>query len=311
MKILVAGELNVDLVLGGYNAFPEPGKEVLANSASLTLGSSSAICAGALATLGVPVAFIGRAGCDVWGDLAVNRLSELGVDTSAVIRESGITTGITVSISSATDRAMVTYLGSIELLQAADVNLAAFAGVTHLHVSSYYLQRALRPGLRQLFAQAHAEGLTTSLDPGCDPANEWDRGGISSVLAETDVFFPNAVELAGIAGEPEGSDPQIALRKLPASALVIAKLGAEGALASIAGGREWIRQTPFPIVPVDTTGAGDSFNAGFLYSWLRDRNIRQALAYGAACGALSTRGVGGTAALPTAAEAAEFLSGQQ
>lgn len=306
MKVLVAGELNVDLVLGGYNAFPELGKEVLAGSMSLTLGSSSAICASALATLGVPVTFIGRAGCDMWGDIALARLRELGVDVAPVIRDASVPTGITVSISSETDRAMVTYLGSIETLRSGDIDVSAFAsrGVTHLHVSSYYLQRGLRAGLRGLFAQAHAAGLTTSLDPGCDPEGTWDRPAIVDVLSEVDVFFPNREELLAIAGEGEAR-PEDAVGRLGAARVVAAKLGRDGALGWQHGAL--LRQDAFSITPVDTTGAGDSFNAGFLSSWLRDGDLREALRMGAACGALSTRAIGGTAALPAAAEAREFL----
>ncbi len=304
MKVLVAGELNVDLVLSGCESFPELGREVLAEGMSLTLGSSSAICAGALATLGVPVTFVGRAGCDLWGDLAVSRLSELGVDTGHVIRDAGVPTGITVSISCSIDRAMVTCLGSIAALTAGDIGVAQFAraGVTHLHVSSYYLQRGLRPGLRRLFAAAHGAGMTTSLDPGCDPEGMWDREGILGLLSEVDVFFPNAGELRAIAGVEDEAE---ALRRLSAARVVAAKLGPRGAVVFSRG--ETLRQEALPVEPVDTTGAGDSFNAGFLASWLRDGDARRALQWGAACGALSTRGVGGTAALPALAEVDALL----
>ncbi|MCC7237616.1 MAG: carbohydrate kinase family protein [Bryobacterales bacterium] len=304
MRVLAAGELNVDLVLSGCDSFPELGREVLAAGMSLTLGSSSAICAAALATLGVPVTFVGRAGCDLWGDLAVSRLHELGVDTAPVIRDANVPTGITVSISSALDRAMVTYLGSIAALTADDIEVERFAraGVTHLHVSSYYLQRGLRPGLRRLFAAAHGAGMTTSLDPGCDPEGKWDRYGILDVLREVDIFFPNAGELRAIAGVEDETE---ALRRLSTARMVAAKLGPQGAVVFSGGGIT--RQEALPVEPVDTTGAGDAFNAGFLASWLRDHDTSQALLWGAACGALSTRGVGGTAALPSSGEVDAFL----
>lgn len=310
MRVLVAGELNVDLVLGGYNSFPELGKEVLAGSMSLTLGSSSAICACALATLGLPVTFIGRAGCDMWGDIAIARLRELGVDVSPILRDPAVPTGITVSISSQTDRAMVTYLGSIETLRPDDIDLPAFAaqGVTHLHVSSYYLQRGLRPGLRGLFAQAHASGMTTSLDPGCDPAGAWDRERIGELLPEVDVFFPNGEELRALANSA-GQPPEQAVHALAAARIVAAKLGRDGAVGCERG--VVVLQPAFSITPVDTTGAGDSFNAGFLSSWLRHGDLREALRAGAACGALSTRAIGGTAALPTPRELSEFLAAQE
>lgn len=186
MNVLVAGELNVDLVLHNYSAFPQPGREVLVEDVSLTLGSASAICAAGLARLGDRVKFIGKAGCDPWGRLAVERLAGFGVDVSGVIRDPALTTGITVSLTSGQDRALATCLGAIAALRADEVPDAAFRGYRHLHVASFFLQRALRPGLKALLARAHAAGLTTSIDPGFDPAEEWGRDDLPEVLTETD-----------------------------------------------------------------------------------------------------------------------------
>src|SRR3954471_18224962 len=174
MKILIAGELNVDLVLQNYQSFPQPGKEVLVDDMSLTLGSASAICAAGLAKLGDDVTFAGKVGCDAWGDLALDSLRALNVDLRRVIRDLRIKTGITVSVTSAQDRALITYLGSIAALRESDIEDAWFAGFQHLHVSSFYLQQGLRPGLKSLLARAHRAGLTTSIDPGFDPLGRWE-----------------------------------------------------------------------------------------------------------------------------------------
>src|SRR5262245_5146886 len=128
MRILIAGELNLDLVLQNYHSFPELGKEVLVDDLSLTLGSASAICAAGLARLGDNVAFAGKLGADAWGDLVVERLRELGIDLQYVIRDATIKTGMTVSISSPRDRALVTYLGSIAELRESDIKDAWFQG---------------------------------------------------------------------------------------------------------------------------------------------------------------------------------------
>ncbi len=174
-SILIAGELNVDLVLHNASSFPVPGRETLAENCSLTLGSASAICAAGLAKLGHRVDFIGKAGLDSWGDFCVSRLAEMGVDCTLVQRDTSLKTGITVSITSPEDRAMITYLGAIAALRESDVTDANLQGHGHLHVSSFYLQRALRPGLKRLFTRAREAGLTTSLDPGFDPEERWDR----------------------------------------------------------------------------------------------------------------------------------------
>jgi sugar/nucleoside kinase (ribokinase family) len=303
MRILVAGELNPDLVLSGYDAFPRPGKEILVNDAVMTLGSASAICAVGLARLGNEVAFTGKVGCDSWGDFCLNALAAEGIDVSRIRRDGAVKTGLTVSVTNAKDRALVTYMGAIGQLSAAEIDPESFAGFRHLHVSSYYLQNGLRVGLAGLFDAAQERGLTTSLDPGYDPREEWN-GGIRDALRHTDVFFPNELELSGIT---DCADPATALRALaPSCPLIVAKLGAEGCLAM--GSGELVSIPAFPVEPVDTTGAGDSFNAGFLHAWLRGATLREALRFASACGALSTLGAGGTTSQPAAQLVEQFLS---
>jgi sugar/nucleoside kinase (ribokinase family) len=304
MKILIAGELNVDLVLQNPKSFPVLGRETVVEDLSLTVGSSSAICASALAKLDDQVTFIGKVGQDAWGDLCINSLQSSGVDCSAVDRDESLTTGITVSITWAKDRAMLTYLGSIAALRASDISNERLRACRHLHVSSFFLQRALRPDLKSLFARAHENGLTTSVDPGFDPYEAWGRDLIDT-LNEVDVFLPNEIELAAISGK---KDRMEALRSLEnGRTLTIAKLGADGSMAIHRG--EIVRVSAFPVTPLDTTGAGDTFNAGFLHVWLSGSDVRSAMRFGAACGALSTLGLGGTANQPTEAQAREFMAG--
>jgi sugar/nucleoside kinase (ribokinase family) len=301
-KVLVAGELNVDLILQGYSAFPEPGKEVLVDDFSMVLGSASAICAMGLARLGTPVAFLSRVGDDPWGRYCLECLQGRAIDVSRVVRDPDLKTGVTVAVTSSRDRALVSYLGSIAALQGKDVSDGAFAGFSHLHVSSYFLQQGLRPGLEDVFARATRAGLTISLDPGFDPSESWSDD-LRRTLSQVDVFLPNEVELAGIT---RTSDVAEALRTLAnGRTRTVAKLGREGA-ATIDDGR-LLRVPPFPIEPVDTTGAGDSFDAGFLHAWLQGQPVQSALRLGAACGALSTLGLGGTARQATLAEAEAFM----
>jgi sugar/nucleoside kinase (ribokinase family) len=303
MKILIAGELNLDLVLQNYQSFPELGKEVLVEDMTLTLGSASAICAAGLARLGDTVSFAGKVGADAWGDLVLERLRGLGIDLTYVMRDPSIKTGMTVSITSSRDRALITYLGSIAELRESDVKDSWLAGCRHLHVSSFYLQRGLRPGLKSLLARAHRSGLSTSIDPGFDPSGRWERD-ILDALAEVDYFFPNEIELQEIAGT---GDPRDALRALDNGRTnTIAKLGAAGCMILIDG--KPVRIPAFSIQPVDTTGAGDSFNAGFLHARLGGGDLIQSARFAAACGALSTQGLGGTSAQPTESEAAAFLA---
>ncbi|MDE0262929.1 MAG: carbohydrate kinase family protein [Bryobacterales bacterium] len=302
MRILVAGELNPDLVLASLTAAPEPGREVVARDFALRLGSSSAICASGLAKLGNYVALVGTAGDDVFGRFCLEQLTDAGVDVSSVRADPSLQTGLTVSISDQ-DRALVTYPGSMEALRADDVADSLLVQFRHLHVSSYFLQRGLKPGLPSLFRRARALGLTTSFDPGHDPYYEWGDE-IHDVFRDTSVLFMNEVELELTTGS---GDIEQGLRRLATdSTIAVVKLGAGGSAALDANGV--IQRAPAMDVDVlDTTGAGDSFNAGFLHAWLRGWSLAKALRCGAVCGSLSTRGLGGCEAQPDVTELQEHL----
>lgn len=302
MKILVAGELNVDLVLQNYRSFPALGREVLVEDASLTLGSSSAICASGLAKLGNAAVFASKLGCDSWGDLCLRWLTDLAIDCSPVLRDPALKTGITVSITSRRDRALVTYPGSTAELRAEDIHDDDLKRCRHLHVSSFYLQTGLRPGLKTLFERARRHGLTTSLDPGFDPEEKW-APDLLETLSEVDVFLPNETELAAITRQP---DREAALHTLAnGRTITVAKLGKDGCMALCRG--SVLKLAAYRVTPLDTTGAGDSFNAGFLHAWLRDEGLAAAMSLGSACGALSTLGSGGTTSQPTEQQARLFM----
>lgn len=303
MRILVAGELNPDLVLASLTSSPEQGREVVARDFALRLGSSSAICASGLAKLGNDVAFLGKVGDDVFGRFCVDELAGAGVDVSLVRTDPLLPTGVTVSISDR-DRALVTYPGAMEGLRADEATDGLLARFRHLHVSAYFLQRELKPGLPSLFRRARALGLTTSLDPGHDPYNEWGDE-IRDVYRDTGVLLLNELELRHTTAS---ADIEQGLGRLATdSTIAVVKLGARGAAAAGAGGV--IERTPAMEVSVrDTTGAGDSFNAGFLHAWLRGWSLARALRCGVVCGSLSTRGLGGCEAQPDATDLRQHLA---
>lgn len=305
MKILIAGELNPDLILRNYQMFPHPGKEVLVEDLLLTLGSSSAICAVGLARLGDRVTFAANVGADTYGDYCVGLLEREGIDVSLVNRRVDLKTGITVSITSSKDRALVTYPGAISSLRAEDLPKGIFGGYRHFHVSAYFLQDGLRPGLKDLFAEARRLGLSTSLDTGYDPSEQWSAELIDT-LQEVDVFLPNESEIQGITNRQDVLDGLRALDN--GHTLVVGKLGSEGCLSLYEG--TLIKVEAFPVQAVDTTGAGDSFDAGFLHAWLRGNPLRDCMRFGAACGALSTRGLGGTAMQPSEEEVESYVHAQ-
>lgn len=298
IDILVVGELNVDLILTG-NVTPGFGQaEKLVDDATLTLGSSSAIFACGAARLGLKVAFIGKVGDDDFGRVVLRSLQARGIDTTGVVIDPAIKTGLSVILSRPDDRAILTYSGSIAALRYAEIDQTMLTRARHLHLGSYFLLDALRPDVPALFAQARKQGLTTSLDTNYDPQEEWNDG-LFDVLPHTSVFMPNQTELLAISRE---SDPVAALKKLADLGPVVAvKQGPEGGMAQSA--EKVVRAGSIPVEVVDTTGAGDSFDAGFVYGYLAGWELQRALQFGCVCGALSTRSAGGTGAQATLEEA--------
>jgi sugar/nucleoside kinase (ribokinase family) len=302
--VLVVGEINMDLILRADQIAPRFGQERLVDDATLTLGSSSAIFACGVARLGLCTGFVGVVGDDAFGRLALRAMEERGVDVRPVIIDPAVKTGVTVSLSTPSDRAMLTYTGSVAALTPAHVDRALFAQTRHLHVGSFFLQAGLRPGLPGLLTEARALGLPVSLDTGWDPAEGWN-GDLAKVLALVDVFLPNAAEACAISRK---RDMEAALASLAQVVPVVAvKLGAKGAIGR--RGDEVVRAAPPAVQVVDTTGAGDSFDAGFVYGHLAGWPLDRTLQLACACGALTTRQAGGTTGQPTLSEALEAIHG--
>ena len=289
-KVLVIGELNVDLIGTGLQTFPVLGREVMAQEMVLTLGSSSAILACGLARLGVPVTFISKVGRDDFGKYCLQALESKKIKTLNVIRDGKLRTGLTVSLNFRDDKAQVTYPGAIPHLYYKDISQKVFRQNDHLHISSFFLQDGLVSSFPQLFQDAKQMGMSTSMDPNCDNRNQWNSG-IWKCLEFIDLLLLNEMEAINIAkAKSINRALEIFAQKVPT---VVIKLGSKGALAKSRG--QVIQLPAFKIKPADSTGAGDSFDAGFLFSHLSGFDLRKSLTVANACGALSTQGLGGTA----------------
>ena len=301
--VTIAGELNLDLILYGLPEQLPPERELLADRMMLTLGSSSAIVAHNLSALGSRVGFQSRIGDDPLGRIALERLQQGGVDVSRVRTVAGaITTGLTVILHHEAWRNILTYAGTIAELTWNDLDLEYLADSHHFHLSSYYLQRALRPRVIELFQYMKSKGLTISLDTNDDPDDRWE-GGLQDVLRYVDVFLPNEREACKAAGT---DDLDAAIRKLSGWVpLVVTKLGSRGSMAQ--RGAERFTSPSREVIPVDTVGAGDSFDAGFLHQYVRGADLATCLASGNRAGALSTTRPGGTEAFRDATHREKFF----
>jgi sugar/nucleoside kinase (ribokinase family) len=300
--ILVAGEINPDLILTGDVAPAFGQVEKLVDTATLAIGSSSVIFACGAARLGLQVAFIGVCGDDTFGHFMRDEMTQRGVNTDHILVRPGGQTGLSVILNHQVDRAILTHLGLIADLQASDIPDDLLRQSRHLHVASYFLQTKLQPGLPALFQRAHSLGLTTSLDTNYDPSEKW--AGFDELLSLTDVFLPNKTEALSMtqAKNIELASTQLASK----SKLVVIKLGADGALANT--GASLIQSKSIPVHVVDTVGAGDSFDAGFMFGYLNHLPLEKSLRLACVCGAMSTQKVGGTAGQPTFEEAMKYDS---
>ena len=290
--LLVAGELNIDLILDKLDQFPVIGKEIMAAEMIYTLGSSSAIFASNLSTIGVSVSYCGCIGTDNFGDKILDDLIAKKVNIQNIIRSKTSGTGITVALNFGQDRAMVTYPGAMNELTASDITDDMLSQTLHLHVSSVFLQPSLKPGLVDLFKRAKDLGITTSLDPQWDPKEEWDCDW-NNLLPLVDVFFPNIEELKNITKKKCQANAIDSIKNK--ANIIVVKKGTEG--ATIFYKNEMFEQPAFINNDfADAIGAGDSFDAGFISLFLQKKSLKECAKFGAVCGAINTTKKGGTTA---------------
>ena len=290
--VLVVGELNVDLILNGIEKFPEIGKEVLAHGMTLTLGSSSAIFASNISSLGARVAFLGKIGRDKFGEVVLENLQANHVDISMIRTDETVGTGATIILNVHEDRANTTYPGAMDLLTQDDITEADLKKARHLHFSSYFLQPGMWNNLGKLFRMARNLGLTTSFDMQWDPQETW-KLDIEDVLPHVNVFLPNEKELICLTGKKTLKESIEFIRKY--TDILVIKRGNKG--SKVVSGDQIDDLPPFLNKNVvDAIGAGDSFNAGFIYQYIQGKNLAECQRFGNLAGAISTTAAGGTAA---------------
>jgi len=290
--VIVIGELNVDIILNEIDGFPAIGKEIIANTMAVTLGSSSAIFASNLSALGPKVAFIGKIGDDKFAQIVLNTLEGKKVDTSRIIKSKTLSTGATIVLNYDQDRANVTYPGAMSDLHLDDIDFNFFSMARHMHFSSIFLQPGLRNDLVTLFRRAKEVGLTTSFDAQWDPEEKWDLA-LEYLLPHVDVFLPNMQEFKLLT---RSNTIEEGIQKLRHYAhILVIKNGSNGALAW--DGSNIIAQPAFRNdCVVDCIGAGDSFNAGFITEFINNQPLKKCLEKGALIGAINTTRAGGTGA---------------
>lgn len=292
-EVILAGDLFVDLILSGFEGWPEPGKEIFATHFQREIGGGAMITACGLARLGTRAAVLGIVGTDA-AEWVLERLQVNGVDTSRIQLDPREPTAFTVIATGPQDRAFLTYLGANREFPNALMKAAKegqLSGTQHVHLA--YAPSFESVG--ELVEEIHRDGCSVSLDAG------WHEDWLSHpsairLLQNIDILFPNETEACRLTDE---QDPARILRKFADAGIscVALKLGPAGG-ALLWDGKTFFAGPP-AVNPSDTTGAGDSFNAGFLHAWLNGKRPEECLRIATICGALSTEAFGGIDGFPT------------
>jgi sugar/nucleoside kinase (ribokinase family) len=300
--VLFVGDINVDVIMGGLASLPVVDREITCESFDVTMGSTAVLAACAYAALGGRSAFLGLAGRDEYGEFMVRGLEARGVDTRLVRRTDRVRTGVTVNLVYGSTRTQVTYPGTIAEFEGRDVDAAALAGARHVHFAGPYQQTKFRPEIARLLDLAAGLGISASLDPQWDATERWEH--MDEWLPRLAYLFVNDSEAVSItrASSPEAACLELGRR----TRLAVVKTGPAGAMVAVDGA---LRRVPgYPVTVVDTTGAGDNFDAGFLYATLErgDGPVR-ACAFANAVAGLSCEVVGGTTARSTCDRVLTFM----
>ncbi len=293
VEVMTAGELFIDLIMSGFDVWPQPGRESFAREFHRQIGGGAAITACGLGKLGMPTSVLGVVGLDD-GPWIMAQLQRFGVDVSDMLFHPSEPTAFTVVATMPEDRAFLTYPGANRGFP--DALMAAATGQRLAHARHVHL--AFPPYLEtaaELMKTIHRNGCTVSLDVGWHEDWLTDSRAVA-LLPLIDVFLPNEAEATLMMGS---RDPGECLRRFEKAGAhcVPLKLGARGSAVRQDG--EIVFAPSPPVTPVDTTGAGDCFDAGFLYARMRGEALVCCLQSGNICGALSTEAYGGIAAFPT------------
>jgi len=302
--IVTIGDTCVDLIVELGNVSPQFGQvEQWVSDYFLEMGGSTCIFACQAAKLGLNVAILGRVGDDAYGELVLDRLQQSGVDTCYVARDPSVKTGLGIALCRAGgDRAVLTYGGSLNAVYPGDITDDFLLTARHLHYGSYFLQTNLVSEAPRILRRAKQLGLSVSLDTNWDPSGQWD-GGLKACLEQVDLFLPNDQEALAITHASTVREAIDIFRKK--IALVVVKLGGKGALV---GEGQTVLEAPVEPAShvVDTIGAGDSFDAGFVAGLLRGLSLESCAAIANACGRASTQARGGIMGQLTLADLPEL-----
>ena len=292
LDVLCVSDMCADLLVRGNTRPRFRQVEQLVDEFRMELGGSANLFASQFVKLGGTAGIIGWVGDDLLGRFLMERLGEIGIDASRVRRKAGAGTGAGIALIDGDDRAMLTFMGTIDRVEPGELRKGLTTQCRHWHIASFYLLTKIRHAWKALLRRLKSSGVTVSLDTNWDPAEKWDS--VDELLPFVDIFLPNEAEAIAISGE---KDFKRAGRKLSSSGtLVVVKRGGKAPWA-FHGGKIWEGRIPKGARHrvVDTTGGGDSFDAGFVRSWQLGYTVDDSLVRAFRCGQACISAIGGIA----------------
>lgn len=297
-EIAVIGDVYCDIILRGVSRMPAWGEEIFGSEPVMCPGGAANVAVGT-ARLGVDTRLLARTKAeDTIGDVLA---AELGRQENLDLRwlHQAESTALTVALPMGTERAMISYVPPADDRPLAPrIPWHDLRRVSHLHLGGW--SEGARPLEDQtaILSEARGRGVVTSLDVSLQPDRE-RVARVRELLRHVDVFLPNRAEACQISECEDEEDALTGLRDLVPT--VVVKLGAAGAIGLSDGQVE--RVPCRPVDPVDTTGAGDAFAAGFLYGYLRRWPLTRCIRFGNVCGGIAVGRIGSSISVPSRREA--------
>lgn len=300
--VYVYGDVNIDLVVPGVSSLPKPGQEGEVPVMDTYVGGGAALFALGIGKLGLHPVFQGEVGDDCYGELIRKEFAAKNIDDSLLETSRTEKTGISISFTNEKDRSFLTYRGTNAGISIDKVDIEGVKNASHIHMTGYEGSKnhaAYLSLLKRVKAETEA---TVSFDLGWDPTGEWNPQ-IKELFPYIDVLFVNETEAIHYG---RTKTAQEAAREFAKDCdRVVIRLGSSGSFA-IENGKE-VFLPAYRVKAVDTTGAGDSFNAGFVYGFLTGKALEECLACGNACGALNVTAYGGNTGFPDKEGLKEFM----
>lgn len=297
--LLSLGRVYSDMVFNGLDAMPQLGRELFARDFAITPGGGAFITAAHAVAVGRPAALVARYGTDVISRGLESEIAALGIDLQFLERSADAGPQVTVVMVQDSERAFLSRRAGRALPATFEAALD-WPDAAHLHIAEY----ATLHEIPHAIDAARQRGHTVSLDPSWDPSLIGDPQFFERVMG-ADVFLPNLEEARALTGcEDPAAILEILARYFPVVAL---KCGADGAWVIING--ETSHRAAPSVKVIDTTGAGDAFNAGFLDAWLDGGGGQECLAAAIEAGSRSVQATGGIGSLRTSRRTAFSVQG--